>query len=53
MQKYVCRICGYEYDPAEGDSNTKIMPGTAFEQVPEDWICPICGASKEDFEPGK
>jgi rubredoxin len=51
MQKYVCNICGYEYDPAEGDSNTKIKPGTPFDKTPEDWICPVCGASKDEFEP--
>ena len=43
MQKYVCNVCGYEYDPAAGD------PGTAFEDLPEDWVCPVCGASKSDF----
>jgi rubredoxin len=51
MQKYVCKICGYEYDPVEGDNDTKIKPGTPFDKVPEDWICPVCGAGKEEFEP--
>ena len=46
MQKYVC---GYEYDPAAGDPDSGIAPGTAFEDLPEDWVCPVCGASKSDF----
>ena len=48
--KYVCDICGYIYDPAEGDPDNDIKPGTAFEDLPEDWTCPECGAGKEDFE---
>jgi rubredoxin len=51
MQKYVCSTCGYVYDPAEGDPGAGIAPGTAFEDLPEDWVCPVCGASKDDFEP--
>lgn len=51
MKKYVCTLCGYVYDPAEGDSEYGIDPGTAFEDLPEDWVCPICGATKDDFEP--
>lgn len=50
MDKYVCTICGYVYDPAEGDPDNGVDPGTAFADVPDDWTCPICGASKEDFE---
>lgn len=50
MDKYVCTVCGYVYDPAEGDDDTGIEPGTAFEDLPEDWVCPLCGAGKEDFE---
>lgn len=50
MDKYVCGPCGYVYDPAEGDADGGIEPGTAFEDLPEDWVCPICGASKDDFE---
>ena len=50
MDKYVCTICGYVYDPAEGDSDTDIAPGTAFEDLPEDWVCPVCGAPKDQFE---
>ena len=50
MKKYVCNVCGYEYDPAKGDPDSGIAPGTAFEDIPEDWVCPVCGASKADFE---
>jgi rubredoxin len=51
MQKYVCEICGYVYDPAEGDSDSDIAPGTSFEDLPDDWACPICGAGKDSFVP--
>lgn len=51
MQKYVCNICGYEYDPAEGDPDNGVAPGTAWEDVPSDWLCPVCGAPKSEFEP--
>jgi rubredoxin len=51
MSKYVCNTCGYEYDPAVGDPDGGIAPGTAFEDIPDDWVCPTCGVSKEDFEP--
>jgi len=50
MDKYVCSVCGYIYDPEEGDSDNGIDPGTPFEEVPDDWTCPVCGASKEEFE---
>ncbi len=50
MDKYKCTVCGYEYDPAEGDPDNDVAPGTAFEDIPDDWTCPLCGASKEDFE---
>ncbi len=50
MQKYVCSVCGYEYDPEVGDPDSGIEPGTAFEDIPEDWICPVCGAEKNQFE---
>lgn len=50
MQKYACTVCGYVYDPAVGDPDSGIAPGTAFESIPEDWVCPVCGATKEDFE---
>ena len=49
MQKYVCDVCGYVYDPATGDPDSGIEPGTAFEDIPDDWVCPICGVTKEDF----
>ncbi|MDJ0716799.1 MAG: rubredoxin [Prochloraceae cyanobacterium] len=51
MKKYICSVCNYVYDPAEGDPDSEIPPGTSFEDLPEDWICPVCGASKSDFEP--
>ena len=50
MKKYVCTVCGYIYDPAEGDPDNGVAPGTAFEDVPDDWLCPTCGVGKEDFE---
>lgn len=51
MQKYVCTVCGYVYDPEIGDENAGIAPGTAFEDLPETWVCPLCGAGKDAFEP--
>ena len=51
MQKYVCALCGYEYDPEVGDPDSGIAPGTAFEDIPEDWVCPVCGVGKENFQP--
>jgi len=50
MDKYVCKICGYVYDPEKGDPDNGIKPGTKFENLPDDWVCPVCGAGKEDFE---
>ncbi len=50
MHKFQCKVCGYIYDPAVGDPDTGIMPGTPFERLPEDWVCPVCFASKEEFE---
>jgi rubredoxin len=50
MDKYVCTLCGYVYDPAEGDPDNGVAPGTKWEDVPDDWECPVCGAGKEDFE---
>lgn len=49
MDKYVC-VCSYEYDPAVGDPDNGIAPGTAFEDLPEDWVCPLCGLGKDAFE---
>ncbi len=50
MDKYVCTICGYVYDPAEGDASAGIAPGTSFADLPEDWVCPDCGVGKDMFE---
>jgi len=47
--KYICNLCGYEYDEAAGDTDNGIAPGTKWENVPEDFVCPLCGAGKEDF----
>ena len=47
--KYMCDICGYEYDPKIGDPDNGIAAGTAFKDLPDDWECPICGASKDSF----
>ena len=49
MDKYVCDICGYVYDPAEGDPDNGVAPGTAWESVPESWVWPLCGVGKEHF----
>jgi flavin reductase (DIM6/NTAB) family NADH-FMN oxidoreductase RutF/rubredoxin len=49
MDKYECTVCGYIYDPAEGDPDNGVKPGTRFEDVPADWVCPICGAPKDQF----
>jgi flavin reductase (DIM6/NTAB) family NADH-FMN oxidoreductase RutF/rubredoxin len=51
MKKDKCSVCGYIYDPAKGDPDGSIAPGTPFEKLPDDWTCPVCGASKADFEP--
>jgi rubredoxin len=50
MDKYVCTACGYIYDPEVGDPDSGIAPGTSFEDIPEDWVCPICGVGKDMFE---
>ncbi|MBW2641723.1 MAG: rubredoxin [Deltaproteobacteria bacterium] len=50
MDKYVCTVCGYVYDPEQGDPDNGVDPGTKWEDVPNDWECPVCGASKDDFE---
>jgi rubredoxin len=50
MQRWVCVVCGYVYDPHEGDPDNDVAPNTSFEDLPEDWVCPVCGAGKEDFE---
>lgn len=50
MKKYRCTVCAWEYDPAVGDPDNGIAAGTAFEDLPEDWVCPLCGVGKEEFE---
>ena len=50
-QKWICESCGFIYDPAEGDPDGGIAPGTAFEEIPDGWFCPVCGARKKDFVP--
>jgi rubredoxin len=49
MARYVCQVCGYVYDPAQGDPDNGVAAGTPFEKVPDSWECPVCGASKADF----
>ena len=49
-KKYVCKICGWVYDPTEGDPDAGIAPGTPFEDLPEDYVCPVCMATKDEFE---
>ncbi len=51
MKKYICDVCGYEYDPAAGDPDNGIKSGTPFEGLPENWVCPLCGVGVEDFSP--
>ncbi|WP_088239743.1 rubredoxin [Calothrix rhizosoleniae] len=51
MENYVCQTCGYEYLPEVGDLDSDIPPGTPFGELPDDWVCPVCGVMKEDFEP--
>ncbi len=50
-RRYICRVCGYIYDPAVGDPDSGIASGTPFADIPEDWYCPDCGVTKSDFEP--
>ena len=49
-QNYECKVCGYLHNPAVGDPDNGIAPGTKFEDLPADWTCPLCGVGKEDFE---
>ncbi len=53
MKKYRCLMCGYIYDPAQGDPEHNVAPGTAFENLPDGWVCPDCGVGKDEFEPVK
>lgn len=50
MSKWKCNVCGYVYDPETGDPDSGVAPGTPFESLPDNWVCPICGASKDMFE---
>lgn len=50
-RKYICTTCGTIYDEAEGDADGGIPPGTRYEDLPDDWICPVCGTAKSGFEP--
>jgi len=50
MNKYKCTVCGYVYDPQNGDPDHGIKPGTPFEQLPDGWVCPVCGVGKDVFE---
>lgn len=49
MNNYVCAVCGYIYDPEEGDDEAGVKPGTGFQDLPGDWVCPVCGASLDEF----
>ena len=51
MQKYECTACGYIYGPGKGDPDNGVEPGTAFADLPDDWVCPECGVGKDEFEP--
>ncbi len=51
MKKYKCKVCGHIYDPNEGDPKGGIPAGTAFEDIPDDWKCPVCGVTKKDYAP--
>jgi rubredoxin len=50
VDKYVCSVCGYVYDPENGDPDNGVQPGTSFEDLPDDWVCPVCGAEKDLFD---
>ena len=50
MKKYVCKVCQYVYDPQKGDPDSGIAAGTSFEDLPDDWVCPVCGVGKDEFE---
>ena len=51
MKKYVCKVCGYIYDPEAGDPDNGVSPGTPWDKVPEGWVCPVCGVGKDEFQP--
>ena len=50
MESYICTVCGYVYDPAQGDPDSGVAAGTSFEDIQDDWVCPVCGADKDQFE---
>jgi rubredoxin len=50
VEKYKCTVCGYVYDPAKGDPDSGVPPNTPFGELPDDWVCPVCGASRDQFE---
>jgi rubredoxin len=50
VARYRCTLCGYVYDPEKGDTESGVEPGTPFEKLPEGWVCPVCGATKDQFE---
>lgn len=50
MASYICTVCGWVYDEAKGDPDSGIKPGTLWKDVPDDWVCPVCGAAKSDFD---
>lgn len=50
MKQWRCIVCNYVYDPAVGDPDNGVPPGTPFEAIPDDWVCPLCGAGKDEFE---
>lgn len=50
MEKWVCVVCGYVYDPEIGDPDSGVAPGTSWDDVPEDWVCPLCAVGKDQFE---
>ena len=50
MNKWECSVCGYIYDPQVGDPDNGMSPGTSFEKLPPDWVCPVCGATKDEFK---
>lgn len=50
MKSYLCVVCGYIYDPEVGDEDNGVAPGTSFEDIPDDWLCPLCAVGKDQFE---
>lgn len=52
METYICDVCGYVYDEAQGDPENGIAPGTRWEEVPQNWVCPLCAVGKDEFTKG-